>query len=133
MSAGVVYKKGYKYQLKQLFMFQTGITGSASGSNYWCGLSANGVLTANDGYAWDGVTSAFDTKASLRASLVHDVLYQLIREGKLPSSMKKDADEEFYRICVQDGVWSVRAKYMWLAVRLFGKFALKHDSRTLTL
>lgn len=126
------YKQGYKYQLAAPFIFKTNVKHTETGTNDWCSLSPDGTLTAKVGYAWDGVTVAFDTKSSMRAALVHDILYQLLREGVLPASMKKDADEEFYRLCVQDGVWSVRAKYMYWAVRLFGKFALKHNSKVQT-
>ncbi|MDA8018651.1 MAG: hypothetical protein MPN21_14515 [Thermoanaerobaculia bacterium] len=33
------------------------------------------------GYAWNGATGAIDTPSFRRASLIHDGLYQLMREG----------------------------------------------------
>ena len=55
----------------------------------------NNRLEIKIGYAWNGANfPAKDDEISRAASLVHDVLYQLIREGLLPMSYRKAADKE---------------------------------------
>jgi len=46
-------------------------------------LEPNGAFWIGQYYAWDGATGIPDTKPALKASLVHDALCQLMREGKL--------------------------------------------------
>ena len=43
-------------------------------------LSTGGLLKINKGYSWDGATGIPDTEANMFAALVHDALYQLMRE-----------------------------------------------------
>ena len=57
----------------------------------------------------------------MRGSLVHDVLYQAIREGHLTLKDRKAADKILYRLCREDGMNRVRAWYTYRTVRLFGK------------
>jgi len=54
----------------------------------------------------------------MRASLVHDVLYQLMRMEKLPRLFRKKADLELYKICRKDGMWYLRAKSWYHGVRI---------------
>ena len=42
------------------------------------------------GYAWDGASGpTIDTKDSMKATLIHDVLYQVMREGGLKLDARK--------------------------------------------
>ena len=85
-------------------------------------LERSGVLTIKEGYAWDGASGpAIDTADIMRASLVHDVLYQMIGMHLLDKTYRKKADEELYRICREDGMSWVRAQWVYRAVRLYGK------------
>ena len=43
-------------------------------------LSTGGLLKINTGYSWNGATGIPDTQANMLAALVHDALYQLMRE-----------------------------------------------------
>jgi Protein of unknown function (DUF1353) len=85
-------------------------------------IESNGVvLTIKTGYAWDGPSGpTIDTKTFMRGSLVHDVLYQLIRLEILPSSARKQADQVLREICIADGMSRFRAWYIYRAVRTFG-------------
>ena len=75
------------------------------------------------GYAWDGPSGpSIDTDTFMRGSLIHDALYQLIREGYLPQSFRKAADKQMRRICKEDGMHPFRAWYSYVGVRLFGRF-----------
>ena len=84
----------------------------------------DGVVYVKKGYAWDGASGpVFNTKNTLVASLVHDVLYQAQRLNLIEhnSTNRKNADENFYELLKYFGVNSVRCKIWYLAVRFFGK------------
>ncbi len=81
----------------------------------------NCILTIKAPYAWDGPSGpAPDTVDFQRASLVHDALYQLIRERELPYRFRKKADILLYKIALEDYMphWYAIASY--ISVRLFG-------------
>ena len=79
------------------------------------------LLAIFKGYAWDGASGpTFDDKTNMRASLVHDALYQLMREKLLDRKHRKYADELFRDICIEDGMGKFRAWYYYQAVRIFG-------------
>jgi hypothetical protein len=95
-------------------------------------FTMDGYLTINSGYAWDGPSGpTFDTPSTMRASLVHDAIYQLIREHRLGMWWREPADKLLGRIMLEDyvGVWPrwhaarVRAwvwalkKFGWVAAR----------------
>lgn len=74
------------------------------------------------GYSWDGNTMFFDFKSTRVASMVHDIMYQAMREGVVPRSYRREIDKEFFLCCVHDGTHPLLACVMWLAVRVFGGF-----------
>ncbi len=89
---------------------------------------ANGNLTINVGYAWDGATGpVIDTKNTLIASLVHDALYQAMRLNLIPNgeATRKLADKTFYSILKDNNVFILRRSIWYLAVRMFGRFFCK--------
>lgn len=88
----------------------------------WARMSLAGQLIISDGYMWDGPSGpALDTLNMGRASLIHDVVYQLIAAGLLPKRpWKRLADQEFRTVMRQDGVPGWRVAYAYWAVRLFG-------------
>lgn len=127
----IVYRKlnKYKYQLMENYFFKTTITLNDDVSVMdFVTLRHNGNLEIYKGYAWDGPSGpTIDTKNFMRGSLVHDALYQLIREEKIPRSYKAYSDTLIRALCVEDGMSAFRAWYVYWAVRLFGK-ALKNPS-----
>jgi len=81
-----------------------------------------GLLTIGAGYEWDGPSGpTLKTCDTLRASAVHDALYQLISDGLIPMSARAEADRQLRLIMIQDGASRVRAWYYWAAVRIFGR------------
>ena len=86
-------------------------------------LSTEGELTIRKRYAWDGPSGpTIDTKTFMRGSLVHDALYQLMREKHLDYKVhRKYADELLKKICLEDGMWGFRAKYVHFFVDKFGE------------
>ena len=84
----------------------------------------DGILSVKKGYAWDGASGPIiNTRDTLVASLVHDVLYQAMRLNLIKSSKENRmiADKNFFEILKMNGVNSIRRKVWYFAVRLFGK------------
>lgn len=58
----------------------------------------------------------------MRGSLVHDALYQLMREGILDHKKDREAADELLReICKEDGMSSIRAWWVYQGVRKGGE------------
>ena len=115
------YQAGYKYQLAELYTVFTDIKPTGSLDHEFIRLDSSGWLKIKSGYAWDGPSGpTVDSKNFMRGSLVHDALYQLMREGLLPESCREQADNELRRICREDGMSWLRAWYVFKAVRNFG-------------
>ena len=110
----------YKYKLLADEKVKTDIKKSAKIQDF-IRLTGAGYLTVFAGYAWDGPSGpAVDSPTNMRASLFHDALYQLIREGKLSAKHRRQADLLYYRLCKQDKMNPVRALAEYLAIRAFG-------------
>lgn len=127
------YKAGFKYQLYETYSIDLpwleGYPNYAA--EFLCVTGA--TLTIEKGYAWDGASGpTWDSKSSMRASLVHDACYQLLRVGVLPEVARKYADETLYRICVADGMFKPRAWAWYQAVRLMAGGAAKNEREILT-
>ena len=83
-------------------------------------LSPKGTLSIKQAYIWDGATGIPDTTSVFRASLVHDCLYQMMRENGLSTQYRKNADKIFYDLCRADGLNKFVAWLYYLGVRIFG-------------
>jgi hypothetical protein len=126
----ILYRRGYKYQMHVDYAVGTGITGQAAiigdDGDPWVRLRSDGMLFIRAGYAWDGPSGpTFDTPSFMRASVVHDALYQLMRAGKLPQETREAADELLCRMCTEDGMWKIRAAWCLAGVRAFAAYAAK--------
>lgn len=82
----------------------------------------NGVSTfiMKEGYAWDGPSGpAIDTENFMRGSLVHDALYQFMRLGYLEkNTYRPHADNILYDLIREDGMFIVRALWVYWSVRI---------------
>ena len=117
------YRKGYKYQLAEDYQIMTAILDRDIGSEFLY-LKPNGLLIIKSGYSWDGASGpAMDTKTIMRGSLVHDALYQLLRQGHLVPDWRAYADDLLKRICLEDGMCSLRAWYVHRGVSSHAGFA----------
>jgi hypothetical protein len=128
--ASIQYRelKGYKYLLMEPYAHETGLTlvHAIKTRGQWVSMTKNGLIKIKKGYAWDGPSGpTIDTKDFLRGSLVHDALYQLIREKLLPGRTRKKADRLLFDICREDGMNQARADYVYHAVRAFGGRAVR--------
>ena len=118
----IKYWSGYKYQTAEAYSCQTELRPPHDIQHPFFSISIFGVVTAEYGYAWDGASGpTIDTKSSMRASLIHDILYQAMGLGLLDRSFREQADRELRKICIEDGMWHWRAEAWYLAVRKFGE------------
>jgi len=118
----IAYNDGYKYQLKRDYSQQIDIKPSRHVDMDFIILTMIGFLIIKKGYAWDGPSGpTIDTLNFMRGSLVHDALYQLMREGKLDKDRFRDAaDRLLQKICIEDGMSQFRALLVYQAVHNFG-------------
>jgi hypothetical protein len=116
----IKYREGYKYQLAEDYSDNILLAPPEDIRTEWIDLDAEGNLLIRKGYAWDGASGpTFDTKDSMRGSLIHDALYQLFRLGHLdPLELRDDADLIFRLVCLEDGMWKPRAYLWYQAVRI---------------
>lgn len=115
------YRAGYEYQLAATYAVATGIRPAAPIRTEYVALDSDGLLTIGAGYAWDGPSGpAIDTKNFMRGSLVHDALYQLLREGHLAPQLREPADRLLQRLCREDGMSGLRAWWVYQGVRFGG-------------
>lgn len=129
---GITYTRTprWKYRTEAEYEVQTPIRMDSSftavGNDYVL-LYTNGLLYVAEHYAWDGPSGpAIDTRNWMRASLVHDALYQLLRDGAIAQHLRLAADDLMYTHLREDGMSRVRAKIAYRVVRLFGA---KHAAR----
>ena len=127
----------YKYQLKEDYEIQIDIKPAEDINFEYLSLSSEGLLTIKKHYAWDGPSGpTIDTKNFMRGSLVHDALYQLMRLGALDHNVhRKRADEILREICLEDGMWRIRAWWVHFAVRTFARRSTKpvKNNRVITI
>lgn len=90
-------------------------------------LNKKGVLTIRPGYWWDGPSGTVrDTGREMLWSLVHDALYDLLREGGVVGDEARHdfrlaTDNLMYWMMLQSGVPKGKAKTRYLAVRKSGE------------
>ena len=86
---GIAYKDGYRYQLQEGYSLEISIRPTEAVGNDYIALDPQGALRIAKGYAWDGPSGpTLDTRNFMRGSLVHDALYQLMREGLLDHAIR---------------------------------------------
>ena len=114
----------YKYKFKVEENFSIELPFKIPDFEHPYASSKDGILSVKKGYAWDGASGPIiNTRDTLVASLVHNVLYQAMRLNLIKSSKenRQIADKNFFEILKMNGVNSIRRKVWYFAVRLFGK------------
>ena len=132
MTRGYIrYRSEYKYQIASDYKIQISILPAEDIVTDFIELQSDGELTVKRGYAWDGPSGpVIDTTENLRASLVHDALYQLMRNEELNTrTHRKTADQLFRDICKEDGLSGFRANIYYKALRKFGKPAASPENK----
>lgn len=119
----IQYNSGYKYQLKKEYIIPLAIRPENDITTEYVELTKDGILSIKKGYAWDGPSGpTIDTKTFMRGSLVHDALYQLMRiqPKQFPKEIfREQADNILKTICIEDGMWHLRAWWVHLGVLWF--------------
>jgi len=117
----------YKYTLVESYEHPSpiAIRPDADIDHPYMALTVDGLLTVKERYAWDGPSGpTVDTYTFIRGSLVHDALYQMLREELLAPDYheryRMEVDKLLQQVCRGDGMNRVRAWYVYWAVRLFG-------------
>ena len=124
------YRDGYKYQVVEDYDLMIDIKPAQDIETDFIHLDATGLLTIKKGYAWDGPSGpTIDTKNFMRGSLVHDALYQLMRNEHLTMEHRDAADRLLQSLCREDGMTRLRAWLAYKAVKKFGKPAASPESR----
>jgi len=122
MHEQIKYQAGYKYQLSETYVSKTAVCPVQAVIHDFIDLKLDGTLTIKQGYAWDGCSGpTWDDKTNMRGGLVHDALYQLMREKLIDEGWRPTADAELRRICLEDGMSRFRAWYYHLGVRIGGE------------
>lgn len=116
----------YKWRLNETYVYFIPIKDfNGHGANDYVSITQHGKLFIKKGYCWDGASGpTWDTDSCRRGSMVHDALYQLIREGIIPKTCKGIADKILHDILIEDGMWKWRADGWYWAVDNFGKYAI---------
>ena len=127
----IKYRSDYKYQLAFDYEISISIIPRSDIKTEFIDLDNHGKMVVKKGYAWDGPSGpVIDTKKNLRASLVHDALYQLMRNKKLKArTHRKAAGQIFKDICRKDGVSRFWASRFYKALRRFGKPAASPEKK----
>lgn len=107
----IYYKEGYKYQLTRDYSVYTGIFPKEDIVYSFFTITTDGWLHVFSGYAWDGASGpTWDTKSSMRPSLVHDCFCQAAKERKLDYATYSPLyNELFHNMCIEDGMFKLRA------------------------
>lgn len=127
----ILYKKRrkYKYTLTESYVQNIEIYPKEKLGNRFLNLNEDGELFLASGYSWDGPSGpTIDTKNFMKGSLVHDALYQLMREEYLEQVYRKYADQLLREMCVNVGMSNIRAFFVYWGVRIFGKNHTKPDT-----
>lgn len=121
----IVYEKvdKYRYRLKQRFEVDIPLDVAVVDTDFIT-IKKNeedkSVLYVKRGYRWDGASfPAINTINFRRGSLVHDVMYQLMRMGVLPFEFRDKVDRLLQTMCIEDGMWKLRAAWIYRGVSLF--------------
>ena len=120
----IYYKKRrkYKYNLDSDFPYSTGIKVIKSYKSKSLEIDSSGNLLIRAGYSWDGPSGpTIDTKTFMRGSLVHDALYQLMRERAISLDERGMADKILWNICREDGMIRLRRWWVKKGLEWFGE------------
>ncbi len=115
--------KGYKYDVKFSITYLLPELKHIIFENDYLRLK-DGVLDIEKGYAWDGASGpTWDDKTNYRSSLVHDALYQILREADIlhPKIIRLYADKLLRDMSIEDGGNKFRYKIWFNMVQLFAK------------
>lgn len=124
----IKYKHGFKFYLAEDFSLRIDGLPDANVLPLYKMSMANGTLTISKGYMWD---KGFRDKRFVRATLVQEALYQLIRLGYLPYEWRSKSNAIYFGLLVEDGVPKPIAWMMKKWVDVFGNVAANKTRKVL--
>ena len=118
-----------KYRLVEEYFYDTGIMVRSPIIHGKVVLCTTGRLHFLVGYRWNGATGVPDTDSVIRASLVHDGLFDMFQAGLLDTRHVITSNNIFRRICKEDGMcglvyWTYRTGLL-----LFSRFLIPRRFR----
>jgi hypothetical protein len=127
------YRLGYRFQLINDYRVRVDVFPDHDIETEMIMMDRSGVLTIRHGFAWDGPSDPFLwlpmprrvrrwlLRKFMRGSLVHDALAQLMRDAWLERDRWfKPINRELQKICIEDGMWRLRALCVFLGVQYLG-------------
>ena len=123
-----VKRRLWKYKLHDRVLIETMLRPEQNIETEYIALYMAGRLIIKQGYCWDGPSGpVLHRPDNIRGTLVHDALYQLMREGHLPQSARQQADEMLRIICLEDGMSKFWANLFYSTVRKHGAKAAQSN------
>ena len=124
MSPHIEYKSGFKYQIHSDYRINLSFAPPKNIDTDYISFGLDGVLEIKKGYSSDGPSGpTIDTTNFMRGAFIHDALYQLIRLGELSMKYRALADQELRQCCLEDGMSSMRAWWIYNALKRGGRIA----------
>jgi hypothetical protein len=124
-------RRFWKYRLFEDEAYATGIEIPEPIVTGFLSMTVDGLLTVRKGYVWDGASGpTIDTKNTFTASLIHDALYNLMRDNLLDRKHRRRADRILYEILRSRGMTRIRAKTWERAVRKGAASSAEYDVLT---
>jgi hypothetical protein len=119
------FSDSLNYQLRETYSLLVDIHPPEDIVTEFVLLNTEGRLTIRRGYAWNGADDpAPDLPSAMRASLIHDACYFLLRTGLLDPAYKLEADKLLRSIAIEAGMHHFLAQVYYQAVRQFGEPAI---------
>jgi hypothetical protein len=123
MKHTVALHRVYKYIIDEDCSYPTLVKGyDAEVEGGWVRLEKDGTIHFKSGYSYDGPSGPTkDTKNSMAPALVHDGLYQLTGEDRIPVRRnRKLADKTFRKMLKENGMGWFRRGLWYSGVRVAG-------------
>jgi hypothetical protein len=134
----ISFKRGYKYQVvPRTYEVDTDIIPPHPIDTDYYSLTMTGVLTIKKGFATDGPSGpTSDTPAFMAGAFGHDAGYEMMRKSYLPQGKgyRKAWDKWLRDECRRQGMWRIRAAWVYAGVRIGAKGSSlpSHQRKTLT-
>jgi hypothetical protein len=121
----IAYTHADKFVLGKDAIFKLSFAPQYTVDTSYARFTPDGVLIVKRGFLWSANFPAMNTENTRPASLVHDALYELIKDGHLPRKPFKNlADMVMRDVLLECGILDARAWAWYMAVQIGGDNAL---------
>ena len=122
------YRKVQQFQIVVECSYQTEIAVNKIINTEYGSLN-KGLITLKPGFCFECSGLTLKTKSTMRGAAFHDMGYYLIRNGLLDRFWKEPFDALLLELCLKDGMWPIRANWIYRAVLLFGDSSVNPVNR----